>query len=252
MSSEKSLAIVLRLVQWSETSLIVTLLTRDFGKISVVAKGAFRPSNPFDGALDLLSLCWVVFIDKPGDGLDILTEAKMVRRFRSGQQNLEALNCGYYLCELLQRATEADQAMPELFATTDETLRALDAGKSPIDTILRFELRCLNLLGHRPVLQACAVCEAPIPADARQVAFSVPAGGLLCSKCLPGQREILRLHNDSINFLRKLDEQDWDSGEPVFLPTPRRAEVRRLMNRLFESLLERRIGVSYLLDSLTR
>ena len=57
MSSEKSTAIILRLVEFSETSLVVTLLTRDFGKLTAMAKGARRKKSPFEGALDLLAIC---------------------------------------------------------------------------------------------------------------------------------------------------------------------------------------------------
>ncbi len=62
MSAEKTLALVLRVVEFSETSLIVTLFTRDFGKVRGLAKGARRPKGPFESALDLRSLCRIVFL----------------------------------------------------------------------------------------------------------------------------------------------------------------------------------------------
>ena len=82
MPAEKATALVLRVVEWSETSSIVTLLTREFGKVRGLAKGARRPKGPFESALDLLSSCQVVFLRKSSDALDLLTEAKLQRRFR--------------------------------------------------------------------------------------------------------------------------------------------------------------------------
>ena len=76
MAAEKTTAIVLRTVEFSETSLIVTLLTRDFGLVSALAKGARRPKGPFEGALDLLAVCRVVLIRKNTDALDLLTESQ--------------------------------------------------------------------------------------------------------------------------------------------------------------------------------
>jgi DNA repair protein RecO (recombination protein O) len=70
---EKSPAIVLRVVDWSETSSVVTLFTREFGKVRGLAKGARRPKGPFESALDLLAVCRVVFIRKSSDALDLLT-----------------------------------------------------------------------------------------------------------------------------------------------------------------------------------
>ena len=106
MASEKTDAIVLRVVNWSETSCIVTLLTRDFGLISGLAKGARRLKSPFESALYLLALCRIVFIPKAGDVLDLLTEAKLVRRFRPHERDLICLYSGYYVAELLLGLTE--------------------------------------------------------------------------------------------------------------------------------------------------
>ncbi len=81
MSSEKTLAIVVRVVEFSESSCVVTLFTRDFGKVGALAKGARRPKSSFESALDLLAVCRIVFLHKSSDTLDLLTEAKLERRF---------------------------------------------------------------------------------------------------------------------------------------------------------------------------
>jgi len=103
MSSEKALAIVLRVVEFSETSSIVTLFTREFGKIRALAKGARRPKGPFESALDLLGLCRIVFLRKSSDALDLLTEARLERRFRPPGGELSNLYAAYYVAELFER-----------------------------------------------------------------------------------------------------------------------------------------------------
>ncbi|HEY2826636.1 MAG TPA: recombination protein O N-terminal domain-containing protein, partial [Pirellulales bacterium] len=72
MSSEKATALVLKVVEFSETSSIVTLFTSEFGKIQALAKGARRPKGPFESALDLLALCRIVFLRKSSGALDLL------------------------------------------------------------------------------------------------------------------------------------------------------------------------------------
>ncbi|MCA9162024.1 MAG: DNA repair protein RecO [Planctomycetales bacterium] len=96
MSSEKSTGLVLRVVDFSESSCIVTLFTRDFGKISALAKGGRRPKSPFESAIDLLSVIRVVFLHKSSESLDLLTEAKLERRFRAAQRDLSRLYAGFY------------------------------------------------------------------------------------------------------------------------------------------------------------
>ena len=82
MSAEKAQALVLRTVEFSETSLVATVFTREFGKVRGLAKGARRLKGPFDNALDLLAAWRIVFLRKSSDALDLLTEAKLERRFR--------------------------------------------------------------------------------------------------------------------------------------------------------------------------
>jgi len=101
MSSEKTDAIVIRVTEYSETSCIVTMLTRDFGKVTVIAKGARRPKSPFEAAIDVLAICRIVFIAKT-NSLSLLTEAKLEHRFRAGESDLNRLYIGYYVIELLK------------------------------------------------------------------------------------------------------------------------------------------------------
>ena len=127
MSSEKTTALVIRLVDFSESSCVVTLFTRDFGKISGLAKGARRPKSAFESALDLLAVCRIVFLHKSSDTLDLLTEAKLERRFRSATRDLSRLYAGYYIAELLNDLTDHGDPHPELFDAADAALQALDA-----------------------------------------------------------------------------------------------------------------------------
>ena len=158
MSSEKSLAIVIRVVEFSESSCVVTLFTRDFGKISALAKGARRPKSPFEAALDLLAVCRVVFLRKSSDALDLLTEAKLERRFRSATRDLSRLYAGYYVAELLRDLTENGDPHPDLFQAADDTLARLDSDGDVAAEVLRFELTALRVLGHLPSLDDCVGC----------------------------------------------------------------------------------------------
>jgi DNA repair protein RecO (recombination protein O) len=140
MSTEKATAIVLRVVEFSETSSVVTLFTREFGKVRALAKGARRPKGPFESALDLLALCRVVFLRKSSDTLDLLTEAKLERRFRPAGGELSNLYAAYYVAELLNDLTDDYDSHPELFDAADETLAALRTSSAVPPVLLRFEL----------------------------------------------------------------------------------------------------------------
>src|SRR5438270_13025518 len=115
MPSEKATGLVIRTADWSETSSIATLWTRELGKVRVLAKGGRRLRSNFESALDLLTLCSIVFLRKSSGGLDLLTEAQVVQRFRQLSTDLPALYAGYYIAELLSDWTEEYDPHPRLF-----------------------------------------------------------------------------------------------------------------------------------------
>src|SRR5436190_22850723 len=189
MATEKTRAIVLKMVEFSESSCVVTLFTEDFGKVGALAKGARRPKSAFEGAIDLLALIRIVFLRKSSDALDLLTEAKLERRFRSAQRDLARLYAGYYVAELLAELTEPGDPHRTLFLAADATLFALDHDAPVPETVLRFELDALRDVGHLPSLEQCVVCGRPVASNKR-VSFGMTAGGVLCDECRSGRRGV--------------------------------------------------------------
>src|SRR5438094_5322617 len=128
MATEKALAIVLRTSDWSETSRIATLWTREFGRVRVLAKGGRRLRSAFESALDLLTVCDIVFLRKSTGSLDLLTEARVAQRFPRLRSDLPALYAAYYIAELLSDWTEDYDPHPSLFDEALATLQDLGAG----------------------------------------------------------------------------------------------------------------------------
>ena len=205
MASQKSLAIVLRVTEYSETSCIVNLLTREFGRIGAIAKGARRPKSPFSAAIDVLAVCEVVFINKPS-ALSVLTEAKLERRFRAGETDLKRLYAGYYVIELIRTLTDEGDPTPELFDLTREMLVQLDEGifseNEMNHRLLQFELSLLDLLGQLPMLTRCVSCGRE-KTMLSEVNFGLNAGGVLCQTCRRGKPNVVQI--SSAGFQNLLD-----------------------------------------------
>ena len=253
MYSEKSEAIVIRAVPWSETSFIVTLFSKDFGKVSAVAKGARRLRSPFESSLDLLAKSQIVFIQKNNETLDILTEAKLIRRFRSSQISLLPLYCGYYVAELLLALTEDHQKLGELFELADQTLQDLDAQKSPAELILRFEMQLLKMLGHLPTFHLCASCGNPVQSERNGpgALLGIAAGGILCALCIAGQQQVIRVRFPTLDCLMAYASEEWNSN-PLPIRTELRGEVRFVMERFVSHLADRRLRLTDFLEELKR
>lgn len=236
---EKATALVLRTIDFSETSAVVTLFTREFGKISGLAKGARRLKGPFESALDLLSLSRIVFLRKSSGALDLLTEARLERRFRPRGRDLASLYAGYYIAELLLELTHEYDPHPALFDAATQTLAELSAGGPVASLVLRFELAALRVLGHLPALDACAECGSAVAADGR-VTFGLLSGGVLCQSCRGGKRQLVSLSGPAVLALRRLAELDGEPASDIALAPGVRGEVRGLLNNYLAHLLGHR------------
>lgn len=250
MTAEQTDAIVLRLYPFSESSCVVSLFTRDFGKQSVLAKGAWRSRSPFEGALDLLSICRVVFLPKAGDALGILTEAKLVERFRAGRHSLLKLYCGYYVSELLDRFTERGDTQPELYDLAVTTLAALsDESQEPRACILRWELQLLRLVGHAPTWDRCAQCGTAIDSDTTRP-FAPLVGGVVCQACAGGLRPLIQIPAAARQELMRFSDADWREIPTTSLIDSGRAAMRGALERYFAALLDRRLNLTHFLEEL--
>jgi len=239
MSSEKATAIVIRTVEFSETSLVVTLFTRERGKIGALAKGARRLKGPFESALDLLALCRIVFLHKSSEALDLLTEAKLLRRFRTPGRELSGLYAGYYVAELLGELTDEDDPHPELFDLADQVLVALADGEPVARWVMRFELGALRLLGHTPSLDQCVECGAPVVQTGR-VAFGQLDGGVLCRACRPGKKQVVMVSAGVLRAMTQLADPDAIAWKRMEINSRSLGELRGLLNHYYTHLLGRK------------
>src|SRR5262245_5592267 len=235
--SEKSLALVVRSTDWSETSRIATLWTRDFGKVRVLAKGGRRLKSNFEIALDLLCVCSIVFLRKSSGGLDLLTEAQADEQFPHLRSNLTALYAGYYIAELLSDWTQEYDPHPALFDAARQALR--DFGAAPERLAVRlaaFELATIQELGYRPVLDRCAECVGGLDED--RLAFSASIGGLLCPTCQVRHRDRQPVGAETAGLLRQLS-MPGDSWRGDW-PTDAVGDLRRLLGQYITYLMGRR------------
>jgi len=235
MSAEKASALVLRTTDWSESSRIATLWTREFGKVRVLAKGGRRLKSPFENALDLLTLCRIVFLRKSSDSLDLLTEAQVIQRFPRLRTDLAALYAAYYVAELLSEGTRDYDPHPLLFDEALDTLQTLSGAECAL-RVTRFEMVLLRELGYSPVLDHCAGCGGSVVET--ELAFSAMANGVLCRRCRRGQRDSRPLTPATWRTLQELAAPG-DAWRHPWSATVR-TEVRQLLGQYLTCLLGRR------------
>lgn len=240
MSSSKSEAIVIRLADFSETSRVVTFFTLDNGKMSALAKGAKRLKSAFEGGIDLLSRCRIVFLDRPSTSLNLLTEAKLVERFTPSPARLDSLYGGYYVAELLSSLTEDNDPHPLLY---QDTLHALDSFREDTDpgpALARFELRLLLITGHLPAFDACVLCGQPTTSGKGPWAMWQAQGGVICRNCQQPQYKSHPLQTGTLRVLNTLALDDGSLGSRINISKQQCEEIRTLTTSSITYLLGKR------------
>lgn len=183
-------AFVLHHYDWSESSLILDLFTREQGRLAVVAKGAKRPYSQLRAVLLPFQRIQVT-LSKPvkstdGEGPEVVTLRAAEWVGGSTMPSGAALFSGYYLNELLLKLLARQDPHPGLFDAYAQTLPELHAREdAQSQAALRaFELRLLAELGLLPDLSLDTTTQAPVNAE-RGYAIS-PEAGVIAGGELPG------------------------------------------------------------------
>lgn len=177
-------AVTLRRLDYSETSQILALMTREHGHIRAIAKGVRRNTKTrFNPGIDLLEVGTVVLSvrgEHPA-GLVTMTEWKQTRAMSGLRAALGRLHAGQYVAEVSAALTQEWDPHLQLFDAIVETLQRLADGESVLLAVAEFQWRLLTSIGSAPRMDACVACGR----SASLTHFSAFEGGMICRSCRP-------------------------------------------------------------------
>ncbi len=239
----KTRAVVLRSVDYGERDRVVTLLSRDRGKLSAFARGARVSRRRFGGVLEPFTLVSAELSERGGD-LWGLEDASAERAFGGIRGDLLRIACASYAVELAREMVRDAEPHEELFDALLAYLARLEAGPARPWDLRRLELDVLRAAGLLPSLDGCARCgsaagDGPVPFDAAQ-------GGVLCGSCAstagPGSRTAAP---DVLLALRRLAR-----GEEPGASDAAAGQARALLGACLDLQLGRRLPSRAFLDEL--
>jgi DNA repair protein RecO (recombination protein O) len=149
MQTDRAEAIALRVQPVTESSLLVTWFTREFGKLKTLAKGARRPKNPMRGKIDLFYEDEIILLRSRRSDLHLLHDCFVETPHRRLRESMERLAAASYACELAELATEPEDPNPGIFDLLKSVLDAIETRPSPV-VLIWFELRLLDAAGWKP------------------------------------------------------------------------------------------------------
>jgi DNA repair protein RecO (recombination protein O) len=246
---ESSAAIVLRARDYSESDRIVTLLTREFGKLSGIAKGAKASRRRFENKLELFSLVTLFFRRRPQGQLVFITRAERSEDAPPRlDDDLGKIALGSYMLELADALTTEEAEAAAAYQVLCDALGAL--GQAGATSALRaaYELKMLEATGFGLDFSRCRICEAATGSRNEAVYFISSRGGVVCTRCRAQVPETaIRLSADSATTLTRLQVASFDR-----IPAPAHSggDAALAIARFLTSILDRRLRSVEFLDSL--
>lgn len=188
MEQPRSQAIVVRKVAYGEADLVLTLLCRDLGKLSALARGARRSQRRFGAALELFTVSTVQLRAHRGE-LWTLSSAETATSFAHLARDIGTLAHASYGTELVRELSAAEQPDAAVFNLLVDLFAALSRRGARADVLRAFELALLDATGLAPALETCAACGRGGDGAFNRGALLDPArGGVVCASCAPASR----------------------------------------------------------------
>lgn len=175
-----SAAFLIRSVKTGESDQVLTLLTRDFGKLSCIAKNSVNSRRRFSASLQPFCKFEAALRLRSGS-MAVLESAAPLKIWPGLLGRLETVSAGYRLLELSGALEESGSVHAEFFDALEDSFSALNAAHDCESSVLRSEARLLQLSGWAPRLDACVNCRREAPFVSPRLSLS--EGGLLCQHC---------------------------------------------------------------------
>jgi len=179
--------IVLRVTDYNDRDALLTLLTRQHGKLTVKARGLRRKNSPLIAPCQLLAYGEFTIFEYRGQYT--VNEAQSIELFTPLRRNLTKLSLGTYFAQACEVLSQEDFPSPELQSLLLNCLYALSTLPLPERQIKSvFELRAACLSGYTPDLFGCHICGNQAPER-----FDLSAGQLECRNCRSAESGGIRM-----------------------------------------------------------
>ena len=250
-------ALILDRTDFSNTSQILDIFTRDHGRVAALAKGIRQYGKRAYRVLDLLYHGRALILTRASREVQILTDFDIVDHFPGLRKHLPRYLVALHLLHLLRRALRPEAPEPRLFTLTLKALQRFSTapeGRLPAD-VLAFDCRFLALLGFQLVLDRCPHC-ARMHAPGDPTVFVASAGGCVCLPCRntgtqPAHRPIL-FSAAGRRLLRELALRSGLDRDQVKLTRAPVNEARKILNTALTSCLEAELPMLKYLPAITR
>ena len=239
-------AIVLRTYRLGEADKIVSLFTRQFGRLRAAAGGAQRTKSRYGGTLEPLSYIRLWLFERENRDLLRLNSAELLESFFDMQKDYRRQVAAQYLVEVSERLLPEREVNERAFRLILAVLRALKRSAEIDRPLVYFNYWVLRLGGYLPDLERCASCGRELGEEAGY--YGPGSEGVLCAACHRGQPSASRRRISApalalAQVMRQSPLERWLASPPP----AETGEARRFFEELVETHAEKKLVTRELL-----
>jgi len=198
----KTEAIVIKHRTMRGADKVVTLFSREFGKLDAAAYGAKKSKSKKRGVIEPLN--HTSFVLRKGKNLDSITQCEIITLFYNLRSELNRLKKALYICELtgdLIAKGEPNEPLFILLLTTLKWLNSKDINGAALDKMVAgFEIKALGLSGYMPELTRCVNCGRAL----QPFKFSYQMGGILCAECADVDEKAHFINQQIVSYIKQM------------------------------------------------
>ena len=199
----KSEAIVLRKTNFSDSSLIVQLFTKEHGKMSAIIKGARSAKSKIGSKIDLLNHTEVVFYKKDSREIQLLTQANLIHHFPIIKEDLDKIKYASAVCELLQKLIPEHEPNEKIFRGVIKILSLMNNKETDSELLFaKFLVFLIRETGYEISFKHCSSCGEKIESNTG-AAFSY-SEGIICESCNTNKELTFEFSEELFNLFKCL------------------------------------------------
>lgn len=203
----KTEAVVLSKMNYGDTSNILSVYTKDSGKLSIIIKGARSPKSKSGYIADPPNHVQIVIYKKDTRDIQILSSIDLVSHFPHLKEDIDKLKYSFAIIELVKKLTPEHETNLRLFNGLSRILLLIDSSKeNPRILFGRFFLFFLKEIGYEVQLRKCASCERSSLTE-ENLGYNFELG-ILCSNCSNKNRTDFKLSQELFSYLLCLNDNE--------------------------------------------
>lgn len=205
----KARAFVFKKGDVNESDRVFSVFTDGFGRLDIFAKAIRKNASKLRSGIDTFFISEIEFIQ--GKNRKTLTDAIAIEKFDNIHNDLDRFTVANGIGRILDNFIKGEEKDEEVFRLLSEVFLKLNQQdlkvKNCILTYYYFLWNALSLLGYRPEVQKCNVCQENF--NPYNIYFSEKSGGIICKKCLCQDNSAQKINSDVVKVLRLIFNKEW-------------------------------------------